>query len=61
MKITITFFIAFLSLSIFSQSKYITKNGTVNFEASVSSFEEVKAINNSVTAIIDTKTENLPL
>jgi polyisoprenoid-binding protein YceI len=55
MKKTITYFIAFLSLSIFSQTKYITKNGTVNFEASVSSFEEVKAINNSVTAIIDTK------
>lgn len=55
MKITITYLIAFLSLNIFSQTKYITKNGTVNFEASVSSFEEVKAINYSVTAIIDTK------
>lgn len=55
MKKTIIYFIAFLSLNTFSQTKYITKNGTVNFEASVSSFEEVKAINNSVTAIIDTK------
>ncbi|MEN3324358.1 YceI family protein [Mariniflexile soesokkakense] len=53
MKKTITYFIAFLSLNIFSQTKYITKTGIVNFEASVSSFEEVKAINNSATAIIE--------
>ncbi len=46
--------IAFISLSAFSQSKYITKTGIVGFEASVPSFEEVKATNNSVTAIINT-------
>ncbi|TWO31878.1 YceI family protein [Seonamhaeicola sediminis] len=44
----------FLSVNIFSQSKYLTKTGTVGFEASVPSFEEVKASNNSVTAIINT-------
>jgi len=44
---------AFFSLNVFSQTKYITKTGTVSFEASVPSFEEVKAVNNSVTAIIN--------
>ncbi len=41
----------FLSLNAFSQNKYLTKTGSVTFEASIPSFEEVKAINNSVTAI----------
>lgn len=36
------------------QNKYLTKTGTVKFEASVPSFEEVKANNNSVTAILNT-------
>jgi len=39
-----------------AQDKYLTKIGLVNFEASVPSFEEVAAKNNSVTAIINTKT-----
>ncbi|UKM64697.1 YceI family protein [Flavobacteriaceae bacterium GSB9] len=43
--------IAFISLNVFAQEKYLTKTGTVGFEASVPSFEEVKATNNSVTAI----------
>jgi hypothetical protein len=55
MKTIITYFIAFFSLSTFSQTKYISKTGVINFEASVSSFEEVKAINNSVTTIMETK------
>ena len=46
---------AFLSINCFAQSKYLTKTGTVNFEASVPSFEEVKANNNSVTAIINSE------
>lgn len=45
--------ILFLSFNGFAQTKYITKTGTVNFEASVPLFEEVAAINNSVTAIIN--------
>ena len=36
-----------------AQNKYLTKNGTIGFEASVPSFEEVKAKNNSVTAILN--------
>ena len=39
----------------FSQNKYITKTGTVVFEASVPSFEEVKAKNTSTTAILNTE------
>ena len=49
------YILAFISLNAISQNKYITKNGTVNFEASVPSFEEVKASNNAVTAIINTE------
>tara|TARA_B100000809_G_scaffold265985_1_gene326673 strand:- start:14961 stop:15533 length:573 start_codon:yes stop_codon:yes gene_type:complete len=37
-----------------AQRKYFTKNGTITFEASVPAFEEVKANNNKVTAIINT-------
>lgn len=40
----------------FSQDKIITKNGKVSFEASVPAFEEVKAKNEGVTCIINTKT-----
>lgn len=36
------------------QTKYLTKTGFVEFEASVPSFEEVAAKNNSVTAILNT-------
>jgi len=39
-----------------AQEKYITKTGTIHFEASVPSFEEVAAKNNAVTAIINTET-----
>ncbi len=38
----------------FGQNKFITKTGTLSFEASVPSFEEVAAKNNSVTAIVNT-------
>ena len=45
----------FLSASVFAQTKYLTKTGTVDFEASVPSFEEVKASNSSVTAILNSE------
>jgi polyisoprenoid-binding protein YceI len=45
----------FISLSALSQSKYLTKTGSLNFEASVPSFEEVAAKNNVVTAILNTE------
>ncbi|GAA4291507.1 YceI family protein [Aestuariibaculum suncheonense] len=47
--------IAFISLNAFAQEKYLTKTGTVSFEASVPSFEEVKATNQSVTAILNSE------
>jgi hypothetical protein len=62
LKITITMkniiyiIITFLSLNAFSQTKFVTKTGVVNFEASVPSFEEVAAKNNSATAILNTET-----
>jgi len=37
------------------QGKYLTKKGVIEFEASVPSFEEVKAKNNSVTAILNSE------
>ena len=52
-------FVIFLLICVsygFSQNaKYLTKNGNINFEASVPSFEEVKAKNESVTAILNTE------
>ena len=56
-------FIQYISVFLFmvaatglAQQKYITKNGEINFEASVPSFEEVKAKNNTVSAILKTDT-----
>jgi hypothetical protein len=40
----------------FAQDKKITRTGTITFEASVPSFEEVKAKNESVTCVLNTKT-----
>ena len=39
--------------------KYFTKTGTINFEASVPSFEEVKAKSATTTAIYDTSNQNI--
>ncbi|TYA57312.1 YceI family protein [Formosa maritima] len=47
-------FIFLFSFSIFSQERYLTKSGQLVFEASVPSFEEVKAENESTTAILNT-------
>ena len=51
----IIYLILFISTFSFAQSKYLTKNGTIGFEASVPSFEEVKAENNTATAILNTE------
>jgi len=42
--------------SMIAQDKMITKTGQVIFEASVPSFEEVKAKNESVSCVLNTKT-----
>lgn len=56
MKTSIIVCLLFCFTVTFGQDKLITKNGTVTFEASVPSFEEVKAKNTSVTCILNTKT-----
>lgn len=49
------FLLVLACMSTSAQNKYITKTGAINFEASVPSFEEVAAKNNSVTAIFNTE------
>lgn len=56
MKNIITISLMLLTSTLFAQDKLITKNGTVTFEASVPAFEEVKAKNDNVTCILNTKT-----
>lgn len=54
--ILITLFCLFIvQSSLIAQGKYTTKSGEIDFEASVPSFEEVKANNKNVSAIL---TEN---
>ncbi|WP_248723884.1 YceI family protein [Seonamhaeicola sp. ML3] len=55
MRYFLALYLILTGISASAQSKYLTKTGTVDFEASVPSFEEVKATNNSVTAIINTE------
>ncbi|WMI68675.1 YceI family protein [Mangrovimonas sp. YM274] len=51
---TLVYLLLCLSLTTgFAQEKYLTKTGTLEFEASVPSFEEVAAKNTSVTAILN--------
>lgn len=52
------FFLAFFTVTLFgfTQSKKITKTGEIKFEASVPSFEEVKAQNNTTTVVLNTET-----
>jgi len=49
----ILFIALFFCVISYGQNKFISKTGTINFEASVPSFEEVAAKNNSVTVIIN--------
>ena len=49
-----TLLITFTVALAIGQEKYKTKTGTVTFEASMPSFEEVKAKNENTTAIINT-------
>ena len=55
MRALTIFFLLFTYFFANSQDKFLTKTGEVVFEASVPSFEEVKAKNNAVTAIINTQ------
>ena len=55
-RIVVCIFILFISASIEAQTKYFTKSGAIDFEASVPSFEEVKARNETVTSILNIRT-----
>lgn len=55
MKYILSLLILFLTNYNFAQSKYLTKTGTVIFEASVPSFEEVKGKNTNTTAILNSE------
>ncbi len=49
--------LAFIATA-FGQEKYTTKTGEITFEASVPSFEEVKAKNTNVSAVLEAETGN---
>ncbi|UAB82389.1 YceI family protein [Marixanthomonas sp. SCSIO 43207] len=51
--------ILFFSTFAMGQNKFITRTGTINFEASVPSFEEVAATNKSATVIVNTENGEL--
>lgn len=53
----ITFFILlFTAYSVIAQDKFFTSTGTINFEASVPFFEEVKAVNRQVAIVLEPRT-----
>ena len=51
----IFYIILLISTASIGQNKFFTRTGELNFEASVPSFEEVAAKNNSVTVILNTE------
>lgn len=56
MKTKIIILLLFFGSFTVAQDKLITKNGIITFEASVPSFEEVKAKNSGVSCILNTNT-----
>ncbi|MGO4772243.1 YceI family protein [Flavobacterium sp. W22_SRS_FK3] len=59
MKKTILFILLFTAYSIIAQEKITTNQAVINFEASVPFFEGIKAVNRSVTIVLDPKTSTL--
>jgi len=55
--VVLIFCLAFI-VTMVGQEKFSTKTGEINFEASVPSFEEVKAENDNVSAVLETATGN---
>ena len=55
-NITLIFVLIFLTLSINAQDKMQTKTGKITFEASIPSFEEVKATNETASCVLQLKT-----
>lgn len=56
MKKVLILILTFAIGNIMAQDKILTKKGTIIFEASVPSFEEVKAKNTGVSCVVNTKT-----
>jgi hypothetical protein len=56
MKKTTLFILLFTAYSVIAQDKFFTNTGTVNFEASVPLFEEIKAVNRQVAIVLEPKT-----
>jgi len=56
MKTLLVSIALFASLALSAQDKMITKTGKITFEASVPAFEEVKAKNDGVTCVLNSKT-----
>lgn len=56
MKTTTLLFLFFTAFSVIAQDKFFTNTGTINFEASVPMFEEVRAVNRQVTILLEPKT-----
>jgi hypothetical protein len=54
-RLTVFIFLIFTGI-LNAQTKYFTKTGEIDFEASVPSFEEVKAKNNTISAILNVST-----
>lgn len=59
MKKLFVFAVLLMSAVTFSQDKMISKTGKITFEASVPAFEEVKAKNDGVTCVLNTKTGDI--
>jgi hypothetical protein len=56
MKKTTFLILLFTAYSVIAQEKFFTNTGTINFEASVPFFEEVKAVNRQVAILLEPKT-----
>lgn len=59
MKKLLTAILLYSNIVSFAQEKMITKSGKINFEGTISSFEEVKATNNNVTFVLNPETGDI--
>ena len=55
----LTYILLLVASLAYSQDKLLTKNGQITFEATVSSFEEVKANLNNAACVLNTKTGDM--
>ncbi len=56
MKRTTLLILLFTAYSLVAQDKFFTNTGTINFEASVPLFEEIKAVNRQVAIVLEPRT-----